>query len=134
MEKNSKKATINHISKKDNKCFQYAVTVALNYEEIEKDPQRITKINWEGINFPSEKDNWKQIEKKNQTIALNVFYAKKEKIYPAYVSKHNSNREKQVILLMIPNEEKWHYLAAKKLSELLRGITSKHYGDFYCLN
>ena len=26
----SKKATINTINKKDNKCFQYAVTVALN--------------------------------------------------------------------------------------------------------
>ena len=37
---------------------------------------------------------------------------------------------------MIPNEEKegWHYLAVKKLSTLLRGITSKHHGDFYCLN
>ena len=36
---------------------------------------------------------------------------------------------------MIPNEEKerWHYLATKKLSALLRGITSKHDG-FYCLN
>ena len=31
---------------------------------------------------------------------------KKEKIYPAYVSKHNPNREKQVILLKISNEEK----------------------------
>ena len=28
---------------------------------------------------------------------------KKKKIYLAYVSKHNSNREKQVILLIIPN-------------------------------
>ena len=65
---------------------------------------------------------------------------------PAYLSKHNSNREKQVILLMIPNEAKskgrkagsegqrWHYLAVKKLSALSRGITSKHHGDFYCLN
>ena len=37
---------------------------------------------------------------------------------------------------MIPNEEKeeWHYLAAKKLSALLHGITSKHKVDFYCLN
>ena len=35
---------------------------------------------------------------------------------------------------MIPNEEKWHYLAVKKLSTLLRGIISKHHGDFYCLN
>ena len=30
---------------------------------------------------------------------------RKEKIYPAYVSKHNSNREKQPILFMIPKEE-----------------------------
>ena len=38
---------------------------------------------------------------------------------------------------MIPNEQKeglWHYLAVKKLFTLLRGITSKHHGDFYCLN
>ena len=71
-----------------------------------KDPQRITKINWEGINFPSEKDDWKKFEKNNLTIALNVLYAKREKIYPAHVSKHNSNREKQVILLMIANRDK----------------------------
>ena len=61
-------------------------------------------------------------------------YAKTEKVYPSYVSKHNSNREKQVILLIIPNGEKWHYLAVKKLSALLRGITSKSNYDFYCLN
>ena len=45
---------------------------------------------------------------------------------------------------MIPNEEKevseatskgrWYFLAVKKLSTLLHGITSKHKGDFYCLN
>ena len=41
---------------------------------------------------------------------------KKKKIYLAYayVFKNNSNREKQVIVLMISNEEKqWHYLAVK---------------------
>ena len=58
----------------------------LNHGEIEKDLQRITKNKpltnkcyWEGINFPSEKDNWKLFEKNNVSIALNVFYAKKEK-------------------------------------------------------
>ena len=103
------------------------------WKNFKKDPQRITKIepfinkyNWGGINFPSEKDDWKKFEKNNVTIALNVLYAKKEKIYPAYVSKHNSNREKQVILLMISNKERWHYLTVKKLSVLLRGISSKH--------
>ena len=35
---------------------------------------------------------------------------------------------------MIPNEHKeaWGYLAVKQLSTLLRGITSKHHGDFCC--
>ena len=41
----SKKTTINPINKKDNKCFQYAVTVALNHKEIKKNPQRIKKLN-----------------------------------------------------------------------------------------
>ena len=40
----NKKATINPINKKDNKCFQYAITVFLNHEEIQKDLQIITKI------------------------------------------------------------------------------------------
>ena len=44
-----------------------------------------------------------KFEKNNVTITINVLHAKKEKIYLAYVSKHNLNREKQVILLMIPN-------------------------------
>ena len=50
--------------------------------------------------------------------------------------KINLNSEKQIILLMILNEEKegLHYLPAKKLSALLRGIFSKHGGTFYCLN
>ena len=39
----------------------------------------------------------------------------KKKIYPAYVSKHNSNHEKQVIILMIPNGEGWHYVEVKNL-------------------
>ena len=43
---------------------------------------------------------------------------------------------RKLILLITPNEEKegWHYLVVKKLSTLLRGITSKHQGDFNCLN
>ena len=40
----------------------------------------------------------KKFEKNNRIIALSVLYAKKEKIYPAYVSKHSSNRERQALL------------------------------------
>ena len=46
------------------------------------------------MNVPSEKDDWKKFKKNNVTIPLNVLYAKKEQIYPAYVSKHNSNLKK----------------------------------------
>ena len=38
-------------------------------------------------------------------------YAKKEKLYPDHVSKHNSNCEKQVVLLMMSNGEGWNYLS-----------------------
>ena len=99
----NKRSAKKSIHKIDNKCFQHAVIVALNHEEIWKNPKRITKVNpllnkykWKGINFPSKKDAWKRIEKNNVRIALNVLYSKKEKIYPAYVSKQNSNREKEL--------------------------------------
>ena len=39
----NKKATINP-KINDNNCFQYALTVALNYQNIKKDSQRISKI------------------------------------------------------------------------------------------
>ena len=100
----NKKAKINHVNKRDNKCFQYPVTVALNHEENKKDPEKITKIkpftdkyDWEGIHL-IRKNNWKKFEKNNLTIAPNVLYAKKEKIYFICVSKNNSKFEKQVIL------------------------------------
>ena len=90
----NKKAATNPINKKDNKCFQYAVTVALNHEEIERHAERITKrkplINkykWERINFPSEKNDWKKFEKKNRTVAINVLYAKREKIILLIIEK-----------------------------------------------
>ena len=50
---------------------------------------------------------------------------KKKKIHPPYISKHNSNRQKQVILSMIPNGEGWNYLAVQILSAVFRGKTSQ---------
>ena len=35
---------------------------------------------------------------------------------------------------MITDGKKWHYLAVKSLSPLLRGTILNHNGDFYCLN
>ena len=76
------KSNINSVNKKDSECFQYAVTVTLNFEEIKKDTQAITKIkpfinqyNWDEINFHQKKIIRKKNEKNNVTIALHVLYA-----------------------------------------------------------
>ena len=137
-----KKSTINP-KNNDYKCFQYAVTVALNHDKINKDPQRVSIIkpfinqyNWNDIDFPSTGKNWKKFELNNESITLNILYVAHNtgKIHLAYKSKHNLTREKQVILLMITDGEKWHYTAVKRLSGLLRGVTGNNNFDFYCLN
>ena len=75
----NKKSTINPINN-DYKCFQYAVTLALNLDKIRKNPQRISKIkhfidqyNWKDIDFPAASKDWKKFELKNE-IALNILY------------------------------------------------------------
>ena len=49
----------------------------------------INKYKCEGIHFPSEKDDWRKIEKNLLMFCLQ----KKEKMYPGYFLKHNSNCE-----------------------------------------
>ena len=57
----NKKATINP-KNNDAKCFQYALTAALNYQNIKSHPERISNLkpfidqyNWKEIDFPSER-------------------------------------------------------------------------------
>ena len=65
----NKKSTINP-KNDDYKCFQYAVTVALNHDKINNNPQGVSKIkpfidqyNWNDIDFPSTSKDWKEFEK-----------------------------------------------------------------------
>ena len=138
----NKRATINPKNNEDN-SFQYALTIAINYLTIKKDPQRISKIkpflnqyNWKETEFPAQPSKkWKNFESNNNSIAFNILYIPyTEKIRLAYKSKRNFKRNSQVILLNITDGRKWYYLTVKKLSVLLRGITSNHVADFYCLN
>ena len=62
----SKKTTIN-VENDDDKCFQYSVTVALNYDKIKKHHQRVNKVkkyveqyDWNEINSPSHVNDWKK--------------------------------------------------------------------------
>ena len=108
----AKKSTINP-KNNHHKCFQYAVTLTLNLDEINKHSQSVSKIkpfieqyNWKDIDFPSTRKDWKKFELNNE-IVLNILYVphNTKKIEIAYKSKHNLTREKQVVLLMINNGE-----------------------------
>ena len=65
----------------DDRCFQYALTVALNYEKIKNHPEKaktieslIDQYNWDEINFLSDPKDRKESESNNKSIALNVLY------------------------------------------------------------
>ena len=83
-----------------------------------------------------EQKNGKNLKKNNDTIALNILYVEQstKKISVVYKSKYNNKRKKQVILLMIGDGKKYHYLAVTNLSGLLKGISSNHIKGFYCSN
>ena len=63
---------------------------------------------------------------KNKSIALNILQINEQEISHHYKSEFNKTREKQAILLMITDDEcealsqKQHYLAVKRLNELLK--------------
>ena len=139
----NKKATINPKNINDDRYFQYAITVALNCGKIKNHPERIKNLkpfinqyDWSDINFPSHKTEWALFEKNNKTISLNILYVphNPKQVRHAYKSKYNLMLQNQVILLMITDDSKWHYLAVKTLFGLLRGITVNNHGDFYCLH
>ena len=46
-------------------------------------------------------------------IDVNFLYPKNENTDPICVSKQNSKHAKQVILVVFPNGEKWHYVPVK---------------------
>ena len=75
-----KKCIVNQ-KNNDNKCFQYAATLALNFNDIDRNPQRISKIkpfinnyNCNDINFPAAKKDWNKFEVNNKNVALNISY------------------------------------------------------------
>ena len=140
----NKNSTINPDDIDDNNCFLYSIVAALNYQSIPNQPERISNLepfisfyNWVDIEFPVVYKDYSAFEKNNTSVALNKLYIPHNtfQIRPCYISKHNKTRNIQANLLMITDgKENWHYLAIKSIPALLRGITSTHNGDFYCLN
>ena len=106
----SKKQSITNVYN----CFKDALNDVLDYQRIKKTLKKISKLkpyknkyNWKNIKFLSDKEDWKKFEQNNKEIALNILFVphNKKEIRPAYISKYNHKRKKQVILLMITDDD-----------------------------
>ena len=88
--------------------FSICRKCCIKYGGTESHPENVSDVNpfinkckWNGIKYSSEIDDKKTLGINNSTTALNVLYI--TDICLAYISKVNSNFEKQIILSMIPN-------------------------------
>ena len=128
----NKKAIIN-MQNKDNKCFLWCVLRALNPRE--KDPQRIDKkikekentLNMDGIEYPVSLKDIDKFENQNPTISITVFGYERKIVYPLRNS-DNTDREHNIILILIEEGGVNHYCLVKNLSRLLSSQVSKHNG------
>ena len=120
-----KKAVIN-MENKDNQCFKWAVTRALN--PVDRDSERITKIlktqaekyNWNDIEFPTKLKDIHKFEN-NNNVTVNVFSYDDEtkKVYTLRLSKTDF---KETINLFLYDE---HYGVVKDLSRLVSSQVNK---------
>ena len=109
--------------------------------------ESVKRLNWKNIDFPASVHDYAFFEKNNEDIALNVLYVSTntKQVRQEYISIHNFTKNKQVVLLKISYNEKWHFTALKSIrqedntykstdsfSRLMRNISSTHHQDFYC--
>ena len=121
-----KKATINPCNE-DQECFKWAVIAASRWEDIDNNPQRISKLarfqsdfDWSGIRFPVSVKDIKKFEIKNQ-ISINLLLIEDRQIY---ICRKGGNNYKHIInLMLITESSRKHYIAIKSLSRLLRSQT-----------
>ena len=138
----NKKAIIN-VKNNDNKCFLWCVLRALNPKD--GNPERIDKklkekentLNMEEIEYPVSLKDIDKFERQNPSISITVFGYDEKCVYPLRNS-NNTNREHDIILILIKEEGVNHYCLVKNVSRLLSSQVSnhkeKHHFCLRCLN
>ena len=132
-----KKAIINP-KNSDRECFKWAIIAASRWEEIDKDPQKISKLkrfeadfDWSGVGFPVSFRDIKGFESRNQ-ISINVLAIEDRQIY---ICRKGGNYKHIANLMLITENNREHYMAIKSLSRLLSKQNSKHKErQYFCMN
>ena len=134
--RNSSKGLIN-IQNKDDKCFLYCHIRHLNPQN--KYPQRvkkcdksfINKLNYNGIDFPVNINQYNKIEKQNN-ININVFAYENKKPYPIYIS--NEKNENHIEMLLLTKNDKKHYVLIKDFNKFMFNQTKNRNKKHFCLS
>ena len=121
----NKKAIINPRNEDDDECFKWAVITALHHAEIKFGPERIYNLkkfvdnyDWSGLSFPTSLKEIKIFEVKNN-ISVNEGN-------DIYICRKGGGYDREVDLMLIDEEDRWHYTAIKSLSRLLTSRNTKH--------
>ena len=137
------KTAIINMKNKDNKCFLWCVLRALNPKD--NHPERLDKellgkentLNMEGICYPVSLKDINKFEKQNPTISITVLGYEGKNVYPLRNS-DNTDREHNIILMLIEEEGVKHYCLVKSIERLLSSQVSndkrKRYFCSRCLN
>ena len=140
------KGAIINMKNKDDMCFKWAVTRALN--PVDRDSERVTKklrkqseqYNWEGVDFPITLKDIKTFEK-NNNIFVNVFGFDEDNgksyVYPRYNPKGDCMGRVRLMLITegVGDHVRSHYTVVKCMSRLLqRQSTKNRCKRFYCDN
>ena len=131
-----KKAIINP-KNNDDECFKWAVTEAAfprkkNRQRIDNElVNNATKLNWEGIDFPTPLDQIYRFEKQN-LFSINVYGWDGKRVYPLQIGKINKDKQ-HINLLLLSTKETSHYCLISRMSALTASQYNKHKGKrFIC--
>ena len=126
----SRKAVINP-KNQDNECFKWAVIASLHNSEIKCNNNRVTNLrkfesnyDWSDLTFPTSLNNIRKFEFRNSLMIIVLGLEDRE----IYMCRKGLFRKvyKVVNLLLVSDNDKWHYTAISSLSRLLRTSNSKH--------
>ena len=134
----ARKGTIINPKNSNLECFKWAIIAAMRWEEIGRDPQRISKLkkfesnfDWTGIGCPAGFRDIKKFESRNQ-ISVNILVEENKQIY---ICRKGGNYERIENLILITEGNRKHYVAIKSLSRLLSSKNNKHNGtQYFCMN
>ena len=122
----------------DDECFKWAVILASKWEEINTNPERISKLkkfkkdfNCFGVEFPISVKDLRKFEFKN-SISINLLATKGKEIY---ICRKGGNYERVINLMLISSDEGNHYVTIKSLSRLLANENTKSkVKQHFCMN